>query len=147
MPVRVGWLVKDQIVVVESRGYITDEEFFELDKRGVEYLEASNQPKIHIIFDNRNLSHQPGFVTQTKAKVGKHEKLGMSIVVGASNPFIKFVSSAATQFLGVRLRFVEDLDVARDILESMLPDTAIPPYDEVEWIEYINWQPTDSPVN
>ena len=146
MPVRVGWLIPQRIVVVESRGVVTDEEFFELDKRGLEYLKKSPAPKVYVLFDNTHLTNQPGFVTQTKAKVGKHEKLGMSIVVGATNPFLKFVSSAATQFLGIRLRFVDDMETACDILQSLITDRTLPPIKEVDWIEHINWETKDSPA-
>lgn len=147
MPVRVGWLLKDRIFVVASRGKVTDEEFFELDSLALEYLKQSPHLKVHVIFDNTHLDNQPGFVTQTKAKVGRHEKFGMAIVVGATNPFIKFVSSAATQFLGIRLRFVDDMDTACDILQNMLPDAKLPQYDQVDWVEHIDWDINASPTD
>lgn len=134
MPLKLQWLVEDQVFLRVAEGEVTVDEYYEHDARLINnYLEPSPATRVHGIFDLTGLDQMPELKVLRQAKAIKHSKTGWVVLVGVDNPVIKLVASVMGQMYQARFRFYNTIEEALDFLQSMddtLPDLH-PLYKEV----------------
>ncbi len=128
MGVNISWYVKPRIVLTYAWGNFTVDELKYGAESAAELIRAG-QPMVHNIIDMRELTHYPTNVHEiTKLTyVFREENLGWVILI-ASNPIVRFLTSMATQVARSRLRTVGEVEPALAFIQQVSPELDLPSY-------------------
>ena len=126
MPIRMGWMVENQVVYVELIPPVTEEEIKASQQDGIKLFDQASGSFIHSIYDMTKIEKPLGIGLLAKAVVLKRPRVGYSVTVGAPNSAVKFVGSVVTQIFRLRARFVDTLPEAEEFLRDLYPE--IPPF-------------------
>jgi hypothetical protein len=140
MPYRLGWYQKHSVIYLDMIGTINAEEYAEAIERVLQ--ERTQHPElIYMLADNRRLEAWPPLSALTRVQMP--EDGTWVIVIGVSNSFFRFVTSAVSQVLGMQLKMVEDVPAARTTLERVAPGMAAA--DLPDSSESVEWFAASSP--
>lgn len=134
MPYRLGWFHGKDVLYLELIGVISEEDYRGFLQRLIIEGEP-DEADFCVLADNRRIEKWPSLASMTK--VTMPEQHNWMIVIGVTNPFLKFISSTAGQILGLRMKMVDTLPDAVRTLKRVMPllyDVDLSPtLDHVEW--------------
>jgi hypothetical protein len=143
MPIRVGWYIKDHILLIEAKGIITDEEYIALGNSDIilQSMDDSPASEVHYFFDlvdpNTKL---PSLRVRGKTQIEKHPKDGWSMFVHFGiNPLWRMTATIIAQVGRGHFRFMNSHEEALTfmrLIDSTLPSRPDP---VTEWFYELNW--------
>lgn len=123
MPVDLGWLLEDRVMMVRFAGVVSDEDMDALDAFLIDNLDRSQQPFVHFVIDTRAITVQTSMKKALWMKGNRHPRRGWLVTVGAlKHAPSRFIVGAMTTMFKVRHRDVETPKDAIDILQRMDPN-------------------------
>lgn len=145
MPGRIGWYIKDHIILVQIKGHVTDQEYiaFASHPRLAEALNQSPSLFVHYFFevmDSQTIL--PGLSARGKTRAYSHKKDGWAILINFNlNPLWRMTASILAQASRSRSRFVSSYEEGFNVLKHV--DETIPRIDpQIEWLFDVNWEPS-----
>jgi hypothetical protein len=125
MPVQMGWLVENRIVILRFEGIISDTDIDAMDEYVTRCYDNAVFPMVHLIADTRAITTQSNLKKLLRMKCVRHARRGWTITIGAlHNATSRFIVGAITSMFSIRHRDVEDLDLAIEVLQRS--DPALP---------------------
>lgn len=134
MTARLGWLIEDKVLLCQSFGHISDDEYIEIMRIIGKILNAATATPVHLVFDVRETLSLPDAKTQLKSS--PHPKIGWVIRVGKAPRTMPFISNIVLSRLKKPFRMTHNLENAQEILCRV--DL---PLGECDWrsVENIHW--------
>lgn len=148
MPLRVGWYIKDRILLIEAKGVITDEEYITLGCSPVILSAMDNSPasRIDYFFDIVDPHAKlPSLRVRGKTLIEKHKKDGWAILIHFRlNPFWHMTATIIAQVSQGRFRFFDSFDEALTFMCRI--DTTLPAVPDAitDWFYEVNWTAPDA---
>lgn len=147
MPLRVGWYIKDRILLIEAKGVITDEEYITLGCSPVVIGAMDNSPssRIDYFFDIIDPHAKlPSLRVRGKTLIEKHKKDGWAILIHFKmNPLWRMTATIIAQVSQGRFRFLDSFDEALTFMRYV--DVSLPAVPDMttEWFYEVNWTAPD----
>ena len=131
MPLRVGWYIRDRILLIEVRGVITDEEFINLGNHPalLQAMDDSPAPLVHYFLRVRG-----------KTQIEKHKKDGWSMLINfGMNPLWRMTATIIAQVGQGRFRFQDTHEDALFFMRRV--DSSLPAQRDLvtDWFIESNW--------
>ncbi len=89
----ITWVYEDSILQVKLIGDVDDSDFLLFDERISEYLDDSNSPQVHLIFDNSEMRSIPSIGIFKQLSFTNHPRLGWGVSFGDNNLTSFFMST------------------------------------------------------
>ncbi|MEO0597825.1 MAG: hypothetical protein AAF126_17075 [Chloroflexota bacterium] len=135
MPFEMGWYIKNEIVYMNLIGDVTEEEF----NAGVDKLNQWTEEvgkTLDIIADNRQLESYSRLASLVNVETP--DEPGWLIIIGLDHPVMRFIVSAASQILRLKLKRVADETEAIAVLKRVLPQHADQYH--TPFADYVTWE-------
>lgn len=110
------------MVFTELIGDFTVEEMIHVNKDYAENYFMDVDQTVHLIVDLQGMSNYPkslGQIRDVSKQTASQPGLGWIILIGAGNPFVKFLGSTVFQLLHVDCKIVATLEEADQVLERV----------------------------
>src|SRR5688572_16175524 len=111
MPLRVGWYIKDHILLIEAKGVVTDEEYIGMGNSPLVLQAMDNSPasEVHYFFDLVDPDiKMPSLRVRGKTQIEKHPKDGWSMLIHfGSNPIWRMIATIIAQVGRGHFRFMD----------------------------------------
>lgn len=143
MPLRVGWYIRDRILLIEVRGVITDEEFINLGNHPalLQAMDDSPAPLVHYFFDVVDPNTKmPSLRVRGKTQIEKHKKDGWSMLINfGMNPLWRMTATIIAQVGQGRFRFQDTHEDALFFMRRV--DSSLPAQRDLvtDWFIESNW--------
>lgn len=122
MPVQMGWLMENRVMVLRFEGVISDEDIDMMDEFVTRSYDNSPQPTVHLIADTRAITVQSSLKKTLRMKCVRHARRGWTITIGAlHNTTSRFIVGAITSMFQIRHRDQEGLEEALEALQRVDP--------------------------
>lgn len=148
MPVRVGWYIKDRILLIEAKGVITDEEYITLGTSPVMLSAMDNSPasRIDYFFDIIDPhATLPSLRVRGKTLIEKHPKDGWTILIHFKmNPLWRMTATIIAQVSQGRFRFLDSFDEALTFMRYIDRSLPASPDAVTDWFYELNWTSPDA---
>lgn len=122
MPYKNFWYEENEIVFTELIGDFSVDEMIAVNKEYAETYFSNSNRIVHLIVDLQGMSNYPknlGLIRDVSKQTAQQEGLGWIILIGADNPFVKFLGSTVFQLLHVNCKIVGTLEEAENILKRI----------------------------
>jgi len=146
MPIRVGWYIKNHVILTETWGHLTTSEYLQAMKKSKDMIDnAQGDHPIHIIVDQTRMISQPN-LDELASGESANKRQGWILIAMADNPFQKFQSSVTAQKFKFETRFVDNRDEAVRVIEITVPETKgkFPDASQVKWLVQIEEDTTQA---
>jgi hypothetical protein len=114
MPFEVSWYLGDRIILVKATGAIKDVEVEELDKKVTEFIDSSQSPRVHFIYDGTLQTKTPSTRALLNFKSPKHPKFGWGV-----NPIVRFATTVVVHATNAHYRMLPTLADAEAFLAEV----------------------------
>lgn len=117
------WYQEGHVILTTFSENLTIEELRENDAVILDMVSSSNE-KVHLVIDVTKLKKFPtkvGEIRQSAARYLQRDNMGWLVVIGFSNPLIRFLSSVITQLSNINLIQVDSIDEAITRLQKIDP--------------------------
>lgn len=106
MSFNVWWEVEKHVLYMSFSGDMSGEELYQAMQEAVEELKVNGGPFVNVITDVRNVKRQLPMPEMMKVvrRFKAPDQMGWSIMVGNTNPILRFLGNVAGQYLGQRMR-------------------------------------------
>jgi hypothetical protein len=107
MPYSVSWVVPQRVLLQQFYGHVTLDDVHDLSAESRRYQNAGI-PLIHSLVDLSSVEKYPtSLVAIRSAMTRQHDpdRIGWILLVGATNPILRFFASVITQVAGDKIRF------------------------------------------
>jgi hypothetical protein len=127
MPVIHKWLIPGRVMGLRWVGDVTIEELETLDEFLVHTMDNSQQPLVHFISHELDLTSEPPFSTYLRARCARHQRFGWYLIIQKQSNFVaRVVAQMAGTMLRMRFRLVENEAAAWAHLCRIYPEFESP---------------------
>jgi hypothetical protein len=151
MPVRVGWYIKNRILMIQIKGIVTDQEYLDLGNSPVVLgaMDRSPASRIHYFFEIVDPKTKlPSIRVRGRTLIERHPKDGWSMLIHfTTNPLWKMTATIIAQISRGRFLFVDSCEAALNFMQRI--DASLPsqPDATLEWFYEVNWTTSSSMQN
>jgi len=123
MPVLVNWFIKDEVIRLQSIGDLTYTDFEEGTRCIFEYLNNSTSHRVHILFDETQLTSIPRDIAKMRELASwiTHPKVGWAIAYGNEDRFLRFATTFVTHIVRLPYRRFDTYEQAYQFLLKKTP--------------------------
>jgi hypothetical protein len=118
MPYDMNWYVPGHIVYVRFEGDVTVDEFRAFMVRLFTLFDQSQALLVHVIADNRRVTHSLSIREIVGVVKKPHAKMGWYIEINTNVNPVRFIANIASQIFRIRNRTVPTLDEATAFLRN-----------------------------
>lgn len=137
------WVIEGQLLYGRMWGEWGSQDMQKWDVEIQEMLEAARQRDLilHAIWDQSEVKKLASIQDYMRLEARLHPSAGWNVIINSPNAAQKFILSAATQLMKMRLRFVNSLDEAVDLLKSV--DYRLETTDVMSAVRHVSQQQVD----
>lgn len=114
MPYQIRWLVPNKLLIINTYGELTIDDVANMSQESAVMVEESPEIMVHSITDLYKITSYPYNLMELTKAMNKldlqQNKLGWALMIGISNPMLRFIATTLTQLKNYRFRIMDDVD-------------------------------------
>lgn len=121
MAVQISWLLENRVLLVEFEHYMLPPSLTEIDRQIERFVSASSENAVHVVIKDH--AWTPVIRDFDEFAVFENPKIGWTVIYGVQNTLLRYIASAVSNMLGLRIRHVDSREEALKTLAEL--DTAL----------------------